>query len=191
MKVEKTGRKLSEKKAFLQWRLELSFGKTNKGREKFHGNVGFCSSSPVHIPSALCNWSQKTQLTSLACSTPIASSSAVTNEAVPAILADCIILTWVAVTLLGAEAGAGGFDSCGILRLCQLPDVLASSIDEQVSDTANIAVVQHGCPELCGKDESCPVLRQPTKVHVTFQIQNLTLPTSGEWGASAVHWYSA
>lgn len=141
-------------------------------------------------PSALCNLSQKIQLTSLTCSAPIASASAVTNEAVPAILADCIVLTRVAVTLLGAEAGAGGLDSGGVLRLGQLSDVLASPIDEQVSDTADIAIVQHSCPELCGKDESCPVLWQPPEVHVTFQIQDLTLPASSERGASAVHGYS-
>ncbi|KAK4822631.1 hypothetical protein QYF61_017836 [Mycteria americana] len=81
---------------------------------------------------------------------------------------DCIILTRVAVALLGAEAGAGGLDSCGILCLCQLPDVLASSIDEQVSDTADIAIVQHCCPELCRKDESCPVLRQPSETLIKF-----------------------
>lgn len=119
-------------------------------------------------PSALCHRCQKTQLTSLTCSAPVASASAVTNEAVPAVLADCIILTGIAVTLLGAEAGAGALDSCSILCLCQLPDVLASSINEQVSDAANVAIVQHSCPELCGKDETCPVLRQPTEVHVTF-----------------------
>mgnify|MGYP001853394625 CR=1 FL=1 len=151
-------------RAFLVSGLELCIGKINMGTGKSHGNIHFCSKTSAHVQLCII------QLTSLACSPPIASASTVTNEAVPAILADCIILTWVAVTLLGTQAGAGGLDPCCILCLCQLPDVLASSIDEQVSDTANVAIVQHCCPELCGKDESCPILWQPTQVHVTLQI---------------------
>lgn len=150
------------------WGLELGIRKDQQGWGKSHRNNGFCSSSPAHLQ--LCLSEVRKQLTSLTRSAPVASASAVTNEAVPAILADSIVLAGVTVTLLCAEAGAGGLDSCCILCLRQLPDVLASSIDEQVSDTADVAIVQHCCPELCRKDESCPVLRQPTQVHVTFQI---------------------
>lgn len=71
--------------------------------------------------------------------------------------------------------------------LSNLTDVLASTINEKVTDTAHIAIVEHRCPELGGQDEVGAVIGKSPQVHVTFQVQNLALTTSCEWGPSAVY----
>lgn len=126
-------------------------------------------------------------LTPLAGSAPVPGAGAVTDEAVPAILAQGVVLARVAVTLLGAHAGTGGLDARCILHLGQLPNVLASAVNEQVADAAHVAIVKHGGPELGGEDEARAGLRQPAQVHVPFQVQDLTFPAGGEGRAPAVH----
>lgn len=53
MKVEKTGKKPSEKKVLLVWGLELSIREYQQGWGKSHKNTGFCSSSPAHLQLCL------------------------------------------------------------------------------------------------------------------------------------------
>lgn len=136
--------------------------------------------SPIH------KISQGPALTPFTRSTPEPSASAVADEAVPTILAHSIVLTGVAVTLLGVHSNAGRFDPRRILLLCQLPDILAPPINEEISDAAHIAIVQHGSPELSREDKACPVLRKPSQVHIPFQIQDFTLSACSERGPSAV-----
>lgn len=112
---------------------------------------------------------------------------AVTYKAVPAIPAAGIVLAGVAVTLLAAHTVTEGFHTSSVLCLRQLTDVLAATINEQVADAAHISVVQHGCPQLGGKDESSPVFRETPQVHVTFQVQNLAFSAGCEWSALSVH----
>lgn len=82
---------------------------------------------------------------------------------------------------------ARGLDASAVLCLCNLTDVFASTINEKVTDTAHIAIVEHRCPELSGQDEVSAVSGQPPQVHVALQVQNLTLTTGCEWGPSAVY----
>lgn len=71
--------------------------------------------------------------------------------------------------------------------LSNLTDVLASTVNEKVTDTAHVAVVEHRCPELSRQDEVGTVSGKPPQIHVAFQVQDLTLTTGCEWGPSAVH----
>lgn len=128
-------------------------------------------------------------LTSFTGSSPVASASAVADEAVPAVLAHRVVLAGVAVTLLGAHSWTGGLDACRILHFRQLPDVLAAPVNEQVTDAAHIAVVEHGSPEFRGKNKASSVLWQPAQIHVALQVQDFTLTTGGERRAPAVHRY--
>lgn len=127
------------------------------------------------------------RLTPLTGPSPVAGARAVADEAVPAILAHRVVLAGVAVALLGAHPGAGGLHARGVLHLRQLPDVLAAPVDEQVADAANVAVVEHGGPQLRGEDEASAVLWQPAQVHVPLQVEDLALPAGGERRAPAVH----
>lgn len=79
---------------------------------------------------------------------PVAGTSTVTYESVPAFFTDTSILAGVAFTLLAGLLVARGFDASAILGLCDLTYVLTSAVDEKVPDTANIPIVKHGCPEL-------------------------------------------
>lgn len=71
--------------------------------------------------------------------------------------------------------------------LGDLTDVLATTIDEKVTDTAHVAVVEHRRPELGGQDEVGAVSGKPPQVHVALQVQNLTLTAGCEGSPSAVH----
>lgn len=71
--------------------------------------------------------------------------------------------------------------------LSNLTDVLAPTINEKVSDTAHVAVVEHGCPELCRQDEVGAVGGKSPQVHITLQVQNLALTTGCERGPSAIY----
>lgn len=79
---------------------------------------------------------------------PVAGTSTVTYESVPAFFTDTSILAGVAFTLLAGLLVARWFDASAILGLGDLTYVLTSAVDEKVPDTANIPVVKHGCPEL-------------------------------------------
>lgn len=128
-------------------------------------------------------------LTPLAGTGPVSCASAVADEAVPALLTHPLVLAGVALTLLPRHLVAGRFDSRSVLLLSDLPDVFTASVDEQVPDAAHVAVVEHGGPELGGQDETCSVLRKSTKVHITLQVQDLTLSAGRERGTAAVYGY--
>lgn len=130
---------------------------------------------------------QKHTLTSLTGAGPVSSASAVTYESIPAFFTDTSVFARVALTLLARLLVAGGFDASAILCLSNLTDVLASTINEKVTDAAHVAIVEHGCPELGGQDEVGAVSGEPTQVHVSLQVQNFTFTTSCKWSPSAVY----
>lgn len=127
------------------------------------------------------------KLTSLAGSGPEAGPCAVTDEAVPSLPTQAVILAGVTLALLPRHLAAGRLDAGAVLSLGYLPDVLAAPVDEQVPDAAHVAVVEHGRPELGGQDEARPVLREPAQIHFPLQVQDLALPAGGERRAAAVH----
>ena len=71
--------------------------------------------------------------------------------------------------------------------LGDLTDVLAATVDEKVTDTAHVAVVEHRRPELGGQDEVGAVSGKPPQVHVALQVQDLALTAGRERGPSAVY----
>lgn len=91
--------------------------------------------------------------TSLTGTGPVACASAVTYEPVPAFFTHSSVLARVAFTLLSRLLVTRGFDAGTILCLCNLTYVLTSAVNEKVTDTANVAVVEHGCPELSWENE--------------------------------------
>ena len=115
-------------------------------------------------------------LTSVAGAGPEAGAGAVADEAVPALLAHAAVLAGVALALLPRLLVARGFDAGAVLRLGDLPDVLAAAVDEEVAHAAHVAVVEHGGPQLGGQDEVGAVGGQPPQVHVPLQVQDLALP---------------
>lgn len=90
-------------------------------------------------------------LTFLTGAVPEAASCAVTDEAVPSFLAGPVVLAGVAVTLFAHHLAAGRLDARRVLRQSDLSDVFAAPVDEEVTDAAHVAVVQHGGPELGGQ----------------------------------------
>lgn len=98
------------------------------------------------------------QLTPFTGPSPVASARAVADEAVPAVLAHRVVLAGVAIALLGAHPRTGGLDARSVLHLRQLPNVLAAPVNEQVTDAAHVAIVEHGSPEFSGEDEASTVL---------------------------------
>lgn len=156
---------------------------------RLHANERLAKQNPA---SGLCKRAKHGPIwactfTSLTGAWPVASSSAIAYESIPAFFADTSVLARVAFTLLARLLVAWGFDAGTVLRFSNLTDVFASTVNEKVTDTAHIAVVEHRCPELSGQDEVGAVSGKPTQVHVTLQVQNLTLTTSCERGPSAVY----
>lgn len=129
-------------------------------------------------------------LTSLAGTGPVSSSSAVTDEAVPALLTHPLVLTRVALALLPRHLVTRRFDSRAVLLLGDPPDVFTASVDEQIPDASHVAVVEHGGPELGGQYETGTILRKSTKVHIALQVQDLALSAGCERGTTAVYGYS-
>lgn len=125
--------------------------------------------------------------TSLTGAWPVASACAVTDESVPAFLADASVFARITLALLPLLLVAWGFDSSTILSLSNLTNVFASTINEKVTDAANIAIVEHCSPELSGQNEVGAVGGKPTQVHVPLQVQNFTFPACCKWSPSAVH----
>lgn len=126
-------------------------------------------------------------LTSLTGAIPEASSSTVTDEAVPSLLTCTIVLAGVAVALFSRHLTTRGLDAGHILGLSYLPDVLAASINEQIPDAAHIAVVEHSGPELSGAHQAHPVVRQTTQIKVPLQVQDLIFSAGCERGPAAVY----
>lgn len=86
------------------------------------------------------------ELTSLAGASPEACSSALADEAVPALLARSVVLARVAVALFASHLAARRLDARHVLGLGDLPDVLAASVNEQIPHAAHVAVVEHCSP---------------------------------------------
>lgn len=107
--------------------------------------------SDVMRPAALIIQLTKTSghiFTSFTGARPVASAGTVTDESVPAFLTDTSILAGVAFTLFARLLGTRRFDASAILCLSDLTYVLTSAVNEKVTDAADIAVVEHGRPEL-------------------------------------------
>lgn len=126
-------------------------------------------------------------LTSVAGARPEARAGAIADEAVPALLAHAAVLAGIALALLARLLVARGLDAGAVLRLSDLSDVLAAAVDEEVTHAADVAIVEHGGPQLGGQDEVGTVGGQTPQVHVPLQVQNLTLPAGREREALAVH----
>lgn len=126
-------------------------------------------------------------LTSLTGTIPEASSSTVTDEAVPSLLTCSAVLAGIAVALFPRHLTAGRLDAGHILGLSYLPDVLAPSVYEKIPDAAHIAVVEHSGPELSGAHQAHPVVRQTTQIKVPLQVQDLIFPAGCERGPAAVY----
>lgn len=135
--------------------------------------------------SGVCKRTQS--FTSLAGARPVSSASAVADESIPSFFAHALVFAGVALALLPRLLAAGRFDASTILGLCNLPDVFASAVDEEVPDAAHVAVAEHGGPELRGQDEVAAVRGEASQVHVALQVQDLTLPTGCERRPAAVH----
>jgi hypothetical protein len=129
-----------------------------------------------------------TSLTSLTDPSQKAGPDAVTDKAVPALSTDAPIATGGGRTLLQCLSGAEGGNAHSPLCLSQAPKVSATSIYEEVSHTAHIASSKRCCPHLWGQWQVHPApLREAAQVQLTFQVQDLTLPSGQEWCATAVH----
>lgn len=129
----------------------------------------------------------KRRLTSLAGAVPEARSGAVADKPVPSLLTHAAVLAGAAVALLPRHLAARWLDASRVLRLRNLPDVLAASVDEQVPDAAHVAVVEHSGPELGREHQARPAVGQTSQVKVPFQVQDLVFPTGCERGPAAVH----
>lgn len=132
-------------------------------------------------------YKRKRAFTSLTGAWPVSSASAVTDESIPAFFADSPVLAWVALTLLARLLIARGFDASAILCLSNLTDVFASTVNEKVTYTSHVAIVEHCRPEFSGQDQVGAVTGKPPQIHVALQVENLTLTTSCERGPSAVY----
>lgn len=126
-------------------------------------------------------------LTSLTRALPEASSSTVTDEAVPSLLTYPVVLAGIAVALFPCHLATRGLDSGHVLGLSNLPDVLAASIDKQIPHTAHVAVVKHSGPELGGKHQAHLVVRQTTQIKVPLKVQDLIFSAGCERGPAAVY----
>lgn len=127
------------------------------------------------------------RLTSLTRAVPEASSSTVTDEAVPSLLTHPVVLAGIAVALFPCHLAARRLDPGHVLGLSYLPDVLAASIDKQIPHAAHVAIVKHSCPELGGKHQAHPVVRQTTQIKVPLKVQDLIFSTGCERGPPAVY----
>lgn len=117
----------------------------------------------------------------------VAGSSAVTDVPVPALFAETSITTGGAAAPLLQLPGAEAADTHGALDLSQTADVTALAVDEEVTDTADVAVVKERRPDFWGQNELRLGLRQPAQVHVTVQVQDFTALWRAEGHAAAVH----
>lgn len=118
----------------------------------------------------------------------VTGSGAVTNVTVPALFAETSITTGGTAAPFLQLPGAEAADTHGALDLCQTADVTALAVDEEVTDTANVAVVEECCPDFWGQNELRLGLRQPTQVHITVQVQDLTALWGAEGHTTTVHW---
>jgi len=87
-------------------------------------------------------------LTSLTGASQVARPRAVANVAIPALPADAVVLTGVGQALFGRVSRARGLHPHRSLGLGQPPDVFALPVHKQVSDAANVTVIQQSRPHL-------------------------------------------
>lgn len=105
-------------------------------------------------------------LTLLTGGIPESSSSAVTDETVPSLLTNTVVLARIAVALFPCYLVARRLDASHVLGLSYLPDVLAASVNEQIPHTAHVTVVEHRGPELGGEHQAHPAVRQTSQIKV-------------------------
>lgn len=92
----------------------------------------------------------------------VSSACAVTDIAVPALLAESTVSTRGAAAPLLELPGAEAADPKRALDLGQAADIAALSVDKEVAHAAHVTVVKQRRPYLRGEDEVLPRLRKPT-----------------------------
>lgn len=107
--------------------------------------------SPVQWNLVQSSLVQAQILTSLTRASQVACPRAVAHVAIPALPADSVMLAGVGQALFWWLSGTWGLHTHCPLGLSQSPDVLALPVHKQVSDAANVAVVQQSCPHLWKK----------------------------------------
>lgn len=125
-------------------------------------------------------------LTELTVDAQVSGAGAVTNVTVPPLLAEPPIATGCAAAPLLQFSRAEAANAERALDLGQAANVPTFSVDEEVADTAHVAVVQQRRPHLWRQDESRLGLGQTSQVHVTVQVQDLTALRGAEGHAAAV-----
>lgn len=74
----------------------------------------------------------------------------------------------------------------GTLDLGQAPDIAALAVDEEVTHTTYVAIVEQSSPNLWRQDELRLGLGQAAKKHVAVQVQDFTALGRVEGHAAAV-----
>lgn len=125
-------------------------------------------------------------LTDLAVGPQVAGAGTVAYVAVPALLAQPSIATGGAATPLLQLPRAEAAHAKGTLDLGQTPDIAAFAVDEEVTHTTYVAIVEQSSPNLGRQDELRLGLRQAAQKHVAVQVQDFTALGGAEGHAAAV-----
>lgn len=125
-------------------------------------------------------------LTYLTVGAQVAGPGTVTDVAVPALFAQSSVATGGAATPLLQFAGAEAANTKGALDLSQAADIAALAVDEEVTHTAHVAVVEQCGPNLRRQDEVRLGLGQAAQEHIAVQVQDLTALRGAEGHAAAV-----
>lgn len=92
-------------------------------------------------------------LTYLTVGTQVSGAGAITDVAVPALFAQTPVATGSTAAPLLQFTGAETADTQSTLDLSQTSDVAALAVDEEIADTAYVAVVKQRRPNLGRQDE--------------------------------------
>lgn len=125
-------------------------------------------------------------LTYLAVGSKVAGAGTVAYVAVPALLAQSTVATGGAATPLLQLPCAEAAHAKSTLDLGQAPDIAALAIDEEVTHTTYIAIVEQSSPNLWWQDELRLGLGQAAQKHVAVQVQDFTALGRAEGHAAAV-----
>lgn len=125
-------------------------------------------------------------LTYLAVGPQIAGAGTVAYVAVPSLLAQSSVATGGAATPLLQFPCAEAAHAKGTLDLGKAPDIAALAVDEEVTHTTYVAIVEQSSPNLRRQDELRLGLGQAAQKHVAVQVQDFTALGGAEGHAAAV-----